>query len=193
MKKKLLCLMAILLLSVMPDQVTAAEFKGGLGIGIEDTSFQIYVPMSLDKIVIEPNFVWFERDSDENSPTTINESNFMRFELGLGLFHRVAVTTDTFFYYGGRMGYIEEESKFGFGSTFSSVSDEKLDGYFIAPTIGFEYFLASNVSLGANVAWHYAKLEGSNVTNLSPGGVTKEEITEREKDTRTSAILRFYF
>ncbi len=198
MKKKMVFLFAVFMGVSISNHTAASELKTGLGIGIDDASFQVYAPIVLKAVTLEPTISWFENDNSRYGQPGGFEGDFMRYELGLGIFHKRNLTSETVFYYGARAGYVQEETKFvSFSSTSGVSQTTKLDGYFVAPTLGFEYFFVPGVSLGSDIAYQYSRLDGKEKTVNTGGFVTtpfsERVIKQTTSDIRTKAILRFYF
>ncbi len=74
----------------------------------------------------------------------------------------------------------------------SSFQDEKteLDGYSLSPTIGFEYYITENISLGGDISFHYEDLDGNEIDREDD---EKIDASQKTTDTDTSVNIRFYF
>ncbi|MCU7915720.1 MAG: hypothetical protein KZQ65_07390 [Candidatus Thiodiazotropha sp. (ex Gloverina cf. vestifex)] len=95
------------------------------------------------------------------------------------------LTQNTGIYYGGRLGYIQEET------SLNSIYNDMVfdtDGFSIAPTIGFEYLFTDNFLVGAEAEWFYRDLDGTEWN-----GGTQSNFDKETTGTSTRLILRFNF
>ena len=152
----------------------------------------------------------------DRSTTETSHSTFVfgRQEIGLGIFSKNQITDEIEFYYGGRFGYLAEEQlrktrrdtvdlTDGYTETSVDKNNRALEGYFLAPTVGLQYFPRPNFSLGIEVAFRYENLSGnddysySDTTN-NPSGYSFVRNETGDADsvnyrTVTSAVIRGYF
>ena len=108
-------------------------------------------------------------------------------EIGVGFFGITQIKDDFNFLYGARVGYVKADFEFK-----SSFQDEKteLDGYSLSPTIGFEYYITENISLGGDISFHYEDLDGNEIDREDD---EKIDASQKTTDTDTSVNIRFYF
>lgn len=159
--KKIILAAGVSLLSVASTY--AAEF--GVGADVNNGNATVYVPIKVsDGFRVEPYFS--NQKSDQE-----NSFNSRQTEIGLGLFNVSNLSDKTNLLLGARASYIRHH-----------YYDESLEGYSVAPTLGFEYFPVQNISLGADVSYVYSKLDGKGST---------DDITS--SGTRTAVSVKFYF
>lgn len=205
----------------------------GIGAGLDGNGGSIYLPGKLGNIRVEPRISYSHTSEQEdstgpyveydiNSPspssetaTTMQEWESTFKEISVGVFGEKPVTDDFKFYAGGRIGYLERDSRSKFsrttvGSSSSSVwvneNHTRQHGVLVAPTLGFEYAFFSSVSIGAEVAIRYEKLSGRNYEGEessyydSSGPFESTTVSDRAGDadrestsTQTHVIIRASF
>lgn len=198
MKRILLALSLIAL-----PMAAIADF--GIGASFKSSEAGIYLPITITpRVFVEPYFRYSDRDTDSTiagSAESGSDSSFTTLSVGAGLFGVSQLGDAVDFYYGARAAYLRQES-----STtalilspapilpFSVPTQEfDADGFSIAPTLGFQYYLTDRLSLGAEVRWEFTDVSGTIISTNSSGTETRIEQTTRQSDTRTDVLLRFYF
>lgn len=171
-------------LAAISSQSNAEESSYGFGVGVND-GIKIYFPINKGDLIIEPTLATYGRDNK----TADSRYEYKTIEVGVGVFKNKKVTEDTYMYYGGRLGYIDGENKgfYQYTSSSSSHSNEE-DGYFIAPTLGVQYFLTDSISVGLDAAFMYSKVKGVNTSN---GTITDTETVIYNSEA--GVILRYMF
>ena len=174
----------------------AAEF--GFGASFKSDETAIYFPVHIgSRVIVEPYFSFVDDESLAFSAKVSLEDT----EIGVGLFGRVNPTEKASAYLGVRAAYIRSEqtveqeiSLVTPGGRTSQVvaTQTENDGYSIAPTLGFEYFIIDRLTIGAEVAWEYRDLDAS-VNTSSPFLPGHDKTETSSNRTRTNIILRFYF
>ncbi|MCU7843508.1 MAG: porin family protein [Candidatus Thiodiazotropha sp. (ex Monitilora ramsayi)] len=161
---------------------SSANAYVGLGVSAKSNDAWVYLPINMsDNFRIEPALRYYK---DEQTDDIASRETTL-FEISVGLFRKSKLTQNTGIYYGGRLGYIQEETSLS--STYSNM-DFDTDGFSIAPTIGFEYFFTDNFSVGAEAEWFYRDLDGSEWN-----GGTQSNFDKETTGTSTRLILRFNF
>lgn len=154
----------------------------GIGVAFESNSEKIYFPIRVSPtFLVEPSFEQYRQDLDQQlSPGGALSTDYRYQEFGIGLFavRRVAENLDT--HLGARLGYQKFKTT---GSTSSSSS-----AYGITPTIGVEYFVHKNITVGAEVGYYYSSSDGN-----STFPTTSTQNDQTNSGTVTDIILRFYF
>ena len=153
---------------------------------------------------------------DDAVPITLQRKNLNeRLEIGLGLFSKHQIADELDLYYGGRFGYLANKGRSQQKSEYLSCcsgayinrqtyeTDRKQTGYFLAPTVGLQYFPRPNFSLGIEVSLRYSNLSGhesdtQSQTTTDPSGYFSSRTTSGNSDsvgytTLTAAIIRGYF
>jgi hypothetical protein len=162
----------------LPSVVQAAQFGFGLSAKSDDTS--IYLPVIIGKVMIEPSIRWhdFEFDFD------FYKQKIKEKEFGLGVFGLHSLQESLQIYYGGRFSYVREKRTIldydhydYWVYSFSS----KTDGYRIAPTLGFQYFIMRQLAIAGEVEWYYLNLDGKN-----------DSLDREGKGTNTRLLARFF-
>jgi len=174
--------------TLLSSPSTADETTYGIGAAVND-SLKIYFPINTSNLLIEPTLAYFDNKNDTESPQSFNSKNKTT-QIGIGVFIKNAVVKNTFIYYGARVGYIKNEANSDFSGT--QISTSKDDGYFIAPTVGAEYRVIDNFSVGLDLSLNYSKTDGD--TSTSFNGI-KDTFNTNTTRTRTAAeiIVRYHF
>jgi hypothetical protein len=190
---KHLCVVAGVL--ALSGSAIAADM--GLGVGFGQNSGLIYAPINVTpSFRVEPFFAYYKEKNTSGEPFASAQS-YSNYVAGVGLFvtQRVAENIDVFG--GGRLGYLSRKEKrtqtsYSFGpAEYSSESS----GYLIAPTIGFEYYLQKNISIGAEAAISYIKTSGTNVNYdyYFSNNNQKSDIKGSSTSTTTAVVVKYYF
>jgi len=196
--KRIFCATALLVLPL----VAVADF--GIGASMKSNEGGVYFPISLtQRFLLEPYLQYSDREfevSVAGSPGSGSESSFTNLSIGAGLFGTSELGDALDLYYGARLAYRRQESS-SIALLISPVpvtqslpaSTSDLDGFAIAPTLGFQYFLTDRISLGAEARWEFSELSGSSINTSPSGAEIRIKETNRQNDTRTDVLLRFYF
>ena len=184
-------LLTLSLLTLTSSNTIANETTYGLGAAIND-GVKIYIPITTDNYLIEPSIFIISDKSQFGSPSFTSNDEVEILEVAVGLFRYRNIQTDTFLYYGARMGYRERTQKSATSITGnSSFNDsEKIinDSYIIAPTIGAEYKFTNNFSLGLDISLEYLSSTQKSTFN------TDTFDTDRTSyKTKTEIIVRYRF
>ena len=196
--KRILLSVSLILLPV----VASADF--GIGASFKSSEAGIYFPVTITpRILVEPYLRYSDGDFESSLVGSTEpgvDSSFTTISFGAGLFGVSQLSDAVDFYYGARAAYVREESSSTAllispvpFSSFDPRSEGDLDGFSIAPTLGFQYFLTDNISLGAEARWEFSEISGTIVSTGASGAETQIDQTRRRSDTRTDVLLRFYF
>jgi len=172
--------------AVLPIASQSADF--GFGASFKSSESTIYFPIKVNsKFMLEP-YVRYA-DNDSVSITGIQNNSTKDLAFGLGTFWVTQPLDSTFLYIGARVAYMKKEQVVTTQVGITSTSfTQDMDGYLVAPTIGFEYFVIEHVSIGGEVAYEYSSIDGDTTGTFSTTS-TEQEFS----GTRTNILLRYYF
>ena len=159
----------------------ASTAEIGIGASFDADDSRIYLPYEFSETIrIEPSLRYYKYENDSN----IDSDNL---EVAVGVFNKRQVAPNMNFLLGLRVGYIDYERSYN-----GNYSNDSLDGdgYLIAPTLGFEYFISDKFSIGAEVALRYEELEEDAVDSFTDEKYSND-ISKTETDT--SINVKFYF
>lgn len=176
----------------------------GIGAAVESDDSTVFVPIvPLPRFMIEPYVRYADVDVETSTTATVfpaGRTDGESWSLGIGLFRLLEPAENFAVYYGGRLARVREEtvstaliiSQFPIGID-PPVQRSELDGHVISPTVGIEYRISKRFSVGAEIGWERAELEGTTSTqNVAGTPVTLDRSIETT-DTRGSVIVRFFF
>jgi hypothetical protein len=186
--KKYIKFAVIFVFTLFFNPAIADEVKYGIGAALTDR-LTIYLPINTDNFIVEPTLSYQHKKNDTVSPQTYNFENKL-FQLGVGVFAKDTVIKDTIVYYGARVGYIKNEIVMGISGI--QTSKFKDDGYFIAPTIGADYRLIANFSIGLDFSISYSKTVGDLTANYF-GTETTSNTKSTTIQTAANIIVRYNF
>jgi len=181
--------MIVITFFILVSNANAMDVGLGIELKSDYSSYgaTIYVPIDISpSFRLEPHFAYGNIDGEDVRPTSSSSDSTTLMELGVGAFGIQQVDPSTKLYFGARLSYLSFEDSRVYPTSWNSTDE---NGFEIAPTVGFEYFLRDNISLGGEAAWFYAKLEGEETSSSSPTTETEYEVT----GTDTQVILRYYF
>ena len=181
--QRIIIVLAVLLLLI--SQSAASESTYGFGVGVQH-GIKIYMPIERGGLLVEPTVFVFDRNDKSSNASTTSSFDYRDVEIGLGMFVRKPLLNNARIYYGARLGYIDRERS---DHVSGSLYKENEDGYFVAPTIGAQYFLAGNFSVGLEAAVRYEKTEGTDVGPSSPAS----DIKNSGYNTDAEIIVRYQF
>ena len=155
----------------------------------------------LERLAVAPNFriepeIGFFRSSSEIEQNGDNgsydsKSTLKSFHVGVGIFPMVSQEKSKL-YYGARLGIIRNSSSRESSYSYEGYSDSdedsnKASGFYVAPTIGGEYFLSNHFSLGGEAQLRYSTFseEGDDNNNA--------ELSASSTATKALIFIRFYF
>lgn len=157
---------------------SAAEV--GLGISLQQKNNSVSIPIDISKRVrIEPMMKY----SEEN-PWGYSDTNNSSFEYGAGFYAKKRVAHQLNFLTGIKLLAIDSTSH----PEPELPVEITVKGIVVAPTVAFEYFIHSHVSIGGEVSLAYYKLDRDMQVN--------DELETDQKEivkTETALNIRFYF
>jgi len=175
-----------LIFAILPFAAQSADF--GFGVSFKSNESTIYFPIRIDqKFMLEPYVRYADRDSV--STAGIQSISTKDLALGFGAFWKSQPIDSASLYIGARAAYVQSErittSQLGISpATFT----QDMDGYLIAPTVGFEYFVIERISIGGEIAYEYSNIDGD-----TTGTFTSTSTEQKFSGTRTNILLRYYF
>lgn len=137
----------------------------GLGISITETGRVIHCPVKLNpnlRLEGSLGLYTYEREN-----TNTGDTDWITLKFGAYIVQNVYEKTDI--YYGGKLIYQENDT--------NGLNE---DGYGIAPTFGFEYYLTNHISVGGEAEVYFMLIDNDS-------GDAKEYGTD------SRVILRYYF
>ena len=178
-----------LIATLLTGQSIANKTSYGVGVAVND-SLKIYIPINTEHFLIEPTLVIIKDNNDVAGSFPLT-SKTESIQLGIGIFKKNAIIKNTNFYYGARFGHIKNDNETVYSN--NQLSTSKDNGFFIAPTIGAEYFIINNFSIGLDLSARYSKTDGETITNFS--GIIQTSSTNKTTTFRTAGevILRYHF
>ena len=154
-----------LTLFLIANNAYSAEY--GVGVGVNNYNSYIYMPINFDEYRVEPMLYY------SDYTTTYDNTYSIYYGVGLGFFKVLSQSQNTKLYFGPRITYGVAEG--------DSAGYVKTKNYALTPTLGFEYYLAENISLGGEVYITFEKSDGTNSTVV------------KAKSTGTTVTMKYYF
>ena len=141
----------------------------GIGVGVNNYNYYIYFPINIkeSEYRVEPMMYY------SDYTTTYDNTYGKEYGLGIGFFKVFSQTSNTKLYVGPRLNYSVNEG--------DSAGYIKTTAYGVSPTLGFEYYLAENFTLGGEVYLTFYKSSGTNGTIVN------------QKSTGTMVTMKYYF
>ncbi|HEX5421135.1 MAG TPA: hypothetical protein VFY39_14160 [Gammaproteobacteria bacterium] len=172
----------------------AAQAEPGIGASVNSGSETIYVPVTLSaKFMAEP-YLSYQTEKQKTGTEVTSKAT----TIGVGLFRTRDFAENFTIYYGARLAYLKQEqsttvTNFITGE-LAGINQIELDGYSIAPTLGFEYRVAGHLTVGAEIAAEHSDLDGKEATE-SPTGLALTTVNQSRirTQTMTNIILRYFF
>ncbi len=161
-----------------------------VGLGAEvSNDFKIYMPIDVGLMTIEPTLAAYSRESKYENINGRTDTDIQSTEIGVGIFRRLEISEKIIIYFGSRVGYLLEENS---SSSLNTSNKNKIEGYTISPTFGYEYQLLNGLSIGVDTSVIYSKSEGKDsfVSSYSPNQVSIEKTFIR---TSADIVLRYRF
>jgi len=152
----------------------ADEVRYGIGVEVEAFSRRIHFPINTKNFLIEPSIEYNKYDASGQTHELIHTS--------IGIFKKHTVTKKTTLYFGSKIGYSREANNY-------RQRIEKAIGYTLSPTLGTEYQLTNNFSIGLEIALNYAN--GTYEEKFNNFDNTKTNQTNII--TSSGIIVRYYF
>ena len=174
----------------------AAETRVGIG-ALVDSSPGFFIPIETNGWLIEPSISAKKSKTDTINlvDNTRSKRDSRTATLGVGIFKNDPLVENTYLYYGARLGFIRRRVKDNREASLvlpaiSSETDE--DGYFIAPTIGVQYFFIPQFSAGIDMTFQYTRTDGEETTT-SNGITVAVDAESTSFATTASVIVRYMF
>jgi hypothetical protein len=154
----------------------------GLGMGVGQNSGTVYVPIEVSSAVrVEPYVSAYKYDSKN----LYSKGDSTYFGLGAGVFGVQSTGEGIRVFGGARLGYVHRKSN---RTDESSGYSERTKGVELAPTVGFEYDLHKNFSIGGEAGLAYSRLSGTAKDDLE-----KRDINETSTRTFTTVTIKYHF
>jgi hypothetical protein len=200
-----------LMVAVLGLAASASAQSGGVRVGIGaavSNTPALLVPIDVtSRIRIEPEIGVIRDTASHDSDVTIletlsqlapisatQETRVTTVSAGAGAFF-VQTSDKIKMQYGVRAGYARSATTVSLSAfTFET----RLNGYFIAPAVGGEYFVVDRFSLGAELQVRYTSLEGQQDSGVAAAlrPLIVPNPTNRSQTilaTRASVVARLYF
>lgn len=178
------------------SQLHAEGTSVGIGVGVHE-DVQIFIPIKTSRLLVEPGILISKSNYRLASPSSINNSEYSYYEVGIGIYKKKNVKDGTSLYYGSKFGLFERKDKSNSTSPeYRSSESSDRSGYFIAPTIGVEQYLSDMFSVGIDVSFRYTKADHSQSYTFEtlPSYMDSDNnYTEKSYITHTEIIARYYF
>jgi len=169
-----------------------ADFGIGASVGTEDAT--ILFPIRLSSVIVEPSLGYYDRDIEPRAVSAEGRS------IGVGVFGLSTAGDNLSIYYGARLADLSDESSSALLDPFTALpvgqTRTEVDGYLVAPTVGFQYAI-SRVVIGAEIGWEYRDVDQEGSTTITNGGVTLPLSTTRSstvaRGTHATIVFRYFF
>lgn len=155
----------------------------GFGVSFFQDSGTLFVPVAVTPTFrVEPYLGFYRNSATSTQPYARSNSSYV---FGTGAFTTKRVAENIQLYGGSRVAYVRRRQTYSEAQQGFSI---QTSGYLVAPTVGFEYFLQRNISIGAEAGFSYMRTSGhdSYVANEAD---TKESTTS----TTTAMTIRYYW
>jgi len=202
MKRRLFLLLVAFVLFLSPTAFSQDNPWMGLGVSVTDSTEAfvgivsglqstpssliptIFVPINVSaRFRLEPE-VGFQYASSDG-PSGKSDS-YKTVHVGAGVFGLTTPDDHFTIYYGIRVAYLRFSHYSGSGAAPNGYSFPTANGYFLAPTVGGEYFLGDHLSLGGEVQFRYTH------ETLNAASDTRT-IAISTSNTRGAVTVRFWF
>ncbi len=158
----------------------------GLGMGVAQNSGTVYVPIEVSPVLrVEPYVSVYKADRDNATYKDVATL----ITLGAGVFGVQQAGEGVRVFAGARLAYVSRKSDQTTDTYDNHARDTGMD---LAPTIGFEYDLNKNLSIGGELGLAYSHLSGKTESN-SQAGNTKENTKENSTRTFTTVTIKYHF
>lgn len=159
------------------NNASASDF--GIGVSIKSDEQEIYIPYKISETLRIEGMLNHE---DTQSSGGFGNSRFEYKMLGAGIFTTKRSTETGTYYIGFRAGLIRSNFE-----SDTQRADSK--GYLLSPVIGYEHFIGSNFSLGADIAYIYTHWDNDDERPVI-GIFESKNINKKFNKT---FIARYYF
>src|SRR5258706_1675747 len=178
-----LFLSGIAAVALQISPASAADYGLGVSHGNDNA---VMVPIRLESLTVEPEVSYSRSKTKGESTTGPSNGTFTSYGLATGIYARRALGPSFESYFGGRVGISKFRNSGDLGGTFSS--QQKIDTWFVGPTVGLEHYFSKQFSIALDVALLY-----SHSKNKFAAGLTDQSSTSNGVDTATRMLLRGYF
>lgn len=155
----------------------------GLGVSFFQDSGILFAPIAITpSFRVEPYLGFYKNSATSTQPYARSNSSYV---FGTGAFATKRVAENIQLYGGSRVAYLRRKQTY---SDFPQDTSIRTSGYLVAPTVGFEYFLQRNISIGAEAGVSYTRTSGHDSYPANEAD-TKESTTS----TTTAMTIRYYW
>lgn len=153
----------------------------------------IYVPIAMGNLRLEPEFGFFRSSNSEKDEFGKESSSTTAMRIGSGLFLVSPVSDKVAIYYGGRIGIVRysENSEYDPKTGKTIESKGSSTNLFLGPCIGGEYFITERFSFGGEAQFFYTKLGEFKMDGADNDDAP--EVSSSFMDTRYQFTCRWYF
>jgi len=195
-KKALGMLILTSLILFMTSPAFSNEITYGIGASARDNDATLYFPIKMKRFIIEPMISYTKMDQEYSAGSQQQaEVETTAYSIGVGVLMYNEVLKNTDLIYGVRFGYIKEEADEELSATGRYTRSTSLDtqGYFVAPTLGFEYNFNEHISAGLYFSLEYRDLDGEQQDIYDGEDFQETDIEYSGFSTETDIFLKFYF
>ena len=194
MKKALGTLILTSLILLLTSPAFSDDITFGLGASARDDDATLYFPIKMKRFIIEPMISYAKMDREYSSASQEIEAEMTAYSVGVGVLMYNEVMKNTDLIYGVRFGYIKEETDEEWSATGSVDRSASIDtqGYFVAPTVGFEYNFTEHISAGLYFSLEYSALDGEQ-NEYDGVDFSESDVEYSGFSTETDIFLKFYF
>ena len=190
--------------ATLSTEAAAVDF--GVGVSAKSDDSWIYFPIEItQRFRLEPSVRFSQTESHLETEDTFFgtrsstrvDTDTDQLQVGLGVFGVLPVKESVRVYYGVRAAYIDADTSSTqvtrLESPFS-VSEETFkrensaDGYRVAPTLGFEYFVTAHFSIGGEAEWFYQEIDQKTQDDQDD-----VRIDQDSNGTDTHLVVRYRF
>lgn len=159
----------------------------GIGTSIRSDEDIIYVPFTVHQDLRVEGVIGLDSSKSSNKTGSTSSSNYDSdyYVIGAGLYKTKRTSENGTYYYGFRAAYIRSKSNSSSGTSTGSTDNS---GYYLAPVIGFEYYISTQFTIGVDVGYIYNHWSGESENTLT---TNEAKTTSRMLDK--SFLVRYYF
>lgn len=151
----------------------------------------MYFPVMTGEVMIEPTYSIYSREGETVDSTTTSNSSYQTKaqRIGVGVFKLSKPTSSSMIYFGARVALSREKDS---STSVDSGNASVKNGFILAPTIGVEYFLINEFSIGLDASFNYSQKK-EKVDSRSVASVSTGDTKTTEYFSQAQAIIRYRF
>lgn len=157
-----------------------------------DSTVSFVIPVRFESMTIAPKLTYYSEYNNDKFSTERANSYHSGYEILAGLYLHKGFSDSVEGHYGGRVGF--GQSQYEDTDDFNNKIETSADSVILNPTLGLQYMVNKNLSLGLDAGLRLEQSTSTTKTVSNNGTITYSDETDDFKTTmETRLVVRAFF